>query len=176
MMTDSQTPTLFPAGSAPAARAMDFCKSEMFGKLFREGMDLVEETASYLDGAGRDDAKSLNRAGALSYATESMKLTTRLMQAASWLLAQRAVAEDEMTAEDATDGKYRLDNDRPSEQLWPEGQTPPGILTDLVERSRSLYARLKRIDDNLYADGMPEIESNPVADHMERLRGAFSQA
>ena len=30
--------------------------------LFREGMDLVEETAAYLDGAGRTEAKALDRA------------------------------------------------------------------------------------------------------------------
>ena len=28
--------------------------SAAFGTLFREGMDLVEETAAYLDGAGRE--------------------------------------------------------------------------------------------------------------------------
>jgi regulator of CtrA degradation len=145
----------------------------MFQKLFREGMDLVEETAAYLDGPGRDDSKSLDRAGALSYATESMKLTTRLMQAASWLLAQRAVSEGEMSAQDATDGKYRLSRDRPTDGLWPEGETAPAVLMDLVRRSRSLYDRLKRIDDNLYVDGPLEIDTNPVADQMAMLRGAF---
>lgn len=171
-MTDART--LFPAGGAPATRAREFASSEMFQKLFHEGMDLVEETASYLDGPGRDDSKALDRAGALSYATESMKLTTRLMQAASWLLAQRAVAEGEMTAEDATDGKYRLSFDRPTDDLWPEGESAPQILASLVNRSRSLYARLKRIDDNMYADTGEDADSNPVADQMAMLRGAFA--
>ncbi|WP_300545104.1 DUF1465 family protein [Maricaulis sp.] len=173
-MTDN-SPTLFPAGGAPAARAQDFANSEMFQKLFREGMDLVEETANYLDGPGRDDSKSLDRAGALSYASESMKLTTRLMQAASWLLAQRAVSEGEMSAEDATDGKYRLSADRPTDGLWPDGENPPPVLLDLVSRSRSLYSRLKRIDDNLYVDGLVESDTNPVADQMAMLRGAFGE-
>lgn len=172
-MTDARN--LFPAGGAPAMRAREFASSEMFQKLFQEGMDLVEETASYLDGPGRDDSKTLDRAGALSYATESMKLTTRLMQSASWLLAQRAVAEGEMTAEEATDGKYRLGFDRPTDDLWPEGEAAPTILMTLVERSRSLYARLKRIDDNLYADTAVEAETNPVADQMAMLRGAFAE-
>jgi regulator of CtrA degradation len=47
-------------------RVADFAGSEMFRRLFREGMDLVEETATYLDGPGRDDAKRLGRTGALS--------------------------------------------------------------------------------------------------------------
>src|SRR5258708_25374916 len=56
--------------------------SAAFGTLFREGMDLVEETAAYLDGVGRTEAKALDRAVSLTYATESMRLTTRLMQLA----------------------------------------------------------------------------------------------
>ena len=51
--------------------------SAAFGALFREGMDLVEETAAYLDGAGRGEAKALDRVVSLTYATESRRLTTR---------------------------------------------------------------------------------------------------
>ena len=43
---------------------------------------LVEETAAYLDGDRRQQSKALGRAAALAYATESMRLTTRLMQLA----------------------------------------------------------------------------------------------
>src|SRR6516162_1376337 len=76
--------------------------SETFSGFFREGMALVEETAAYLDGPGRQDAKKLERAAALSYATESMRLTTRLMQLASWLLLHRAVNEGEMSLAQAS--------------------------------------------------------------------------
>ena len=44
-------------------------------------------------GAGREQAKALERNDSLAYAAESMRLTTRLMQIASWLLLRRAVAE-----------------------------------------------------------------------------------
>src|ERR1700749_4925245 len=71
--------------------------STAFSTLFREGMDLVEETAAYLDGVGRNEAKALDRAVGLTYATESMRLTPRLTQLASWLLLHRAVKEGEMT-------------------------------------------------------------------------------
>ena len=72
---------------------MDFTRSELFDHTFQEGMDLVEETAGYLDGGGRQESKLLSRNAALAYAAESMRLTTRLMQVASWLLVQRAVRE-----------------------------------------------------------------------------------
>src|ERR1700730_9621475 len=79
-----------------------------FSALFRDGMKLVEETASYLDGPGRKDSKRLERGAALSYATESMRLTTRLMQLASWLLLHRAVKEGEMSLAQANKEKTKV--------------------------------------------------------------------
>jgi len=94
--------------SQSEARLVEFTKSELFAKTFREGMEMVEEAAAYLDGPGRHDAKKLTRNDALVYASESMKLTTRLMQMASWLLVQRAVKEGEISLTDARGAKYRL--------------------------------------------------------------------
>ena len=71
-------PTLVLSRKADVIR--DFAGSELFARTFQEGMDLVEETAAYLDGSGRQDSKLLSRSAALSYAQLSMKLTTRLMQ------------------------------------------------------------------------------------------------
>jgi len=82
--------------------------SQVFATLFRDGMALVEETASYLDGSGRADSKKLERSAALVYATESMRLTTRLMQLASWLLLHRAVKEGEMTLAQANKEKSKV--------------------------------------------------------------------
>ncbi|MGH6909412.1 MAG: DUF1465 family protein, partial [Phenylobacterium sp.] len=48
----------------------DFARSELFQRTFQEGMDLVEETASYLDGSGRQSSKLLSRNAALAYASE----------------------------------------------------------------------------------------------------------
>src|SRR5687768_17845905 len=86
----------------------DFARSELFDRTFHEGMELVEETATYLDGGGRQESKLLSRSAALAYAAESMRLTTRLMQVASWLLVQRAVREGDMAAEAACEDRYRL--------------------------------------------------------------------
>ena len=45
--------------SAPWRAGMieDFARSEFFDHTFQEGMDLVDETALYLDGPGRQDSK-----------------------------------------------------------------------------------------------------------------------
>lgn len=160
-----------------AVRVADFAASEHFSRLFREGMDLVEETASYLDGTGRDDAKRLGRAGALAYAAESMTLTTQLMQSASWLLTQRAVSEGEMTPFEAAGEKYRLGGkSHTREGMWPAGDDPcPPRLADLVARSQSLHERLKRLDENLFREvpgGTPG--QNPLAGQWSALENAFA--
>ena len=81
--------------------AVHFATSDQFKTVFKEGMGLVEETANYLDGPGRKEARGLDRHGSIAYATESMRLTTRLMQLASWLLLQRALHAGELTQEEA---------------------------------------------------------------------------
>jgi len=172
-MTDLVEPTPIPT-SDPARRASEFASSELFARLFREGMDLVEQTAAYLDGPGRDDSRALDRAGALAYAAESMRLTTRLMQAASWLLAQRQVAEGEMSAQEATSGQYRLPVESPEENYWTEdGETAPATLADLATRSEALYSRLKRIDDGMFVPGEPNDTPNGVEAQLDRLKSAF---
>ena len=82
--------------------------SQNFSQLFRDGMKLVEETAAYLDGPGRQESKRLGRSAALGYATESMRLTTRLMQLASWLLLHRAVNEGEMSLAQANKERTKV--------------------------------------------------------------------
>ena len=145
MPTDQQT-------LADGAQA--FTDSVMFDKTFDEGMALVEETARYLDGKGREEARALPRKAAMLYAGESMRITTRLMQAASWLLVQRAVRDGDMARAEALNDRYRLGSREiclgsPSEDISPL----PDVLKDLLTRSDSLYRRIARLDDVLFGGG-----------------------
>lgn len=151
--------------------------SSSFKGLFADGMALVEETAAYLDGAGRDDAKRLPRTAALTYASESMRLTTRLMQIASWLLLQRAVNEGEMTQAEAASDKRRT---RISWQQAPKEtasfETLPFQLVELIEDSLRLQERIARLD-GVISDPRPAVAAafgpRPIELQMSRLRDAF---
>src|SRR5579871_1954295 len=127
-----------------------FARSELLDRTFQEGMDLVEETAAYLDGAGRQDSKLLSRSAALSYAAESMRLTTRLMQVASWLLVQRAVREGDMKPEAALDASYRLAAELDPERS-PDAEPLPSPLAELLGRSERLFERVRHLDARMYA-------------------------
>src|SRR5579872_7614974 len=123
----------------------DFASSALFDRTFQQGMELVEQTAAYLDGPGRQESKQLNRKSALSYASESMRLTTRLMQVASWLLVQRAVRQGEMEALAACDMRYRLDRDPPAGDADAASANLPHGLTALLARSEQLYERVRHL-------------------------------
>ncbi|MGA0533434.1 DUF1465 family protein [Hansschlegelia sp. KR7-227] len=146
-----------------------------FISLFREGMALVEETAAYLDGDGRGESRRLGRPESIAYATESMRLTTRLMQIASWLLVQRAVNEGEMSSDQARDEKQKVRLTPIVSTLAPDVfERLPERLRDLVERTGRLQERVQVLDVQL--DGKPLAEQpsrNPLEGQMEMLRRAF---
>ena len=150
--------------------------SQVFATLFRDGMALVEETASYLDGSGRLESKKLERAAALVYATESMRLTTRLMQVASWLLLHRAVKEGEMTFAQANKEKSKIrlaacdPGDAKSIALL------PGKLQELIARLTKLQAEVRRLDATMHAPSPVKVAvSNPVEHQLGLLKAAFEQ-
>lgn len=136
----------------PDLTLQSFTGSALFQRTFDEGMSLVEETARYLDGPGREEQRHLPRKTAMLYAGESMRVTTRLMQAASWLLVQRAVHEGDMKAEDAQSERYRLGSKEICFGGGPEDgvQGLPKTLQTLLDRSDNLYRRIARLDDVLF--------------------------
>ena len=151
--------------------------SHQFDGLFKDGMALVERTAMYLDGQGRKDAKGLGPSVTVLYATESMRLTTRLLDLASWLLIRRALKQGEIS-----EGEARMK--RQSVKLQTLGRPShtkgfadlPEALRGLVNESFVLLDRIVALDRVLSPDAArtPETEpANPVGAQILQLRRAF---
>jgi len=150
--------------------------SQVFAVLFRDGMALVEETATYLDGSGRQESKKLERNAGLVYATESMRLTTRLMQLASWLLLHRAVKEGEMTLAQAhkEKSKVRLASCDPGDAKTIA--LLPAKLQELIARSTKLQAEVRRLDATMHAPPPVKVAiGNPVERQLGLLKAAFER-
>ena len=156
-----------------------FAQSAQFDAIFDEGMALVERTASYLDGEGRGEARKLVGPVSTSYSTESMRLTTRLLEVASWLLVQRSYKSGEISLEEAEQRRRRI-------KLRPSGRPShikhfddlPEALRDLIVASFQITDRLIQIDRAMAAgaggsEAMPAVTRNPVRAQLSTIRSAF---
>ena len=146
-----------------------------FKTMFSDGMLLVEDTATYLDGKGREEARELSRTAALGYASESMRLTTRLMQMTSWLLLQRAVNEGELTQEEAILEHRKVtlkvqDVVQSNEMI----ELLPLTLQTLIERSVRMQGRIMKLDEVLSGrESEAPAGANPVQAQIEALASAM---
>lgn len=159
-----------------------FQASGQFDVVFREGMALVEKTATYLDREGRAEAKKLNPQISVLYATESMRLTTRLLDLASWLLIRRGLKEGEITEDEARKKRQRIKLKalgRPS-HIRDFEELPQG-LQDLIVASFSLHDRIVQLDRamsytpeiTMQSEKPPVGADNPVGNQMNLLHAAF---
>ncbi|GIK81286.1 MAG: DUF1465 family protein [Pseudorhodoplanes sp.] len=160
--------------SGPVSFKERLAGSPAFTILFRDGMALVEETAAYLDGPGREESRGLKRTAALTYATESMRLTTRLMQLASWLLLHRAVKEGEMSLAQVNQEKTKVKLSAADIADEETLKVLPEKLVALIHRSRRLQDRVRRLDATIHGPDKPTTgRANPVERQIDLLKAAF---
>jgi regulator of CtrA degradation len=164
----------------PVSFGRAFAQSAQFDQVFIEGMALVEQAAAYLDGAGRADSRRLKVPVSTVYATESMRMTTRLLEVASWLLVQRALKTGEISADEADGRRRRI-------KLCPSGRPShikhfddlPAALRDLIVASFQITDRLVQIDRAMPPPAgadtrpLPAVTRNPVGAQLSTIRSAF---
>jgi regulator of CtrA degradation len=143
--------------------------SRLIDSLYTEAMLLADEARSYFDDAGRDDRDLLDPFVRVSFACESLKVTTRIMHIVAWLLTQRAIETGEIPGSDGRRPERRLGNAQESD---PEVVAKlPGTARRLIETSSELYARIKRIDDGVIADEPPASPARALMGRLERGLG-----
>lgn len=148
--------------------------SSQFDRLFAEGMALVERTAAYLDGDGRAESKKLQGPASVAYATESMRLTTRLLELASWLLIRRSLKNGEISQQEATAKRARLKiggGGRASHNS--QFEALPESLRALVEESFQLSDRVLQLERVFEAPAGDA--GDPVGEQRARLETAFAR-
>ncbi len=106
-----------------------------------------------------------------------MRLTTRLMQVASWLLLQRAANQGDMSRAqvEAEKVKVRLEGLGSAKDSPNYGELPEAF-RDLVERALMLERRIAMLDREIYGENAAEPEHparNPVGEQIDLLKTAF---
>jgi len=165
-----------PAAGVTVSFGEHFAASDQFDAIFREGMSLVERAAIYLDGPGRKEARALRGPVSMLYATESMRLTTRLLELASWLMIRRAHKEGEISADEVRKKRERVRLTAPGRLSHVKGfaELPEGLRT-LIEASFALNDRIVRLDRAMeVGTAEPAAAASPVEAQVAQLEEAFS--
>lgn len=151
--------------------------SDSFKPLYSEGMALVEEAAAYLDGEGKEAARLLSPRAATLYAAESMRLTSRLMHIASWLLLLRASRSGDMPRDMVAKEKAKV-----SLETFSAGENAPGwhelpdVFKAMIATSLHFQERVRCMDGDSQQPSLRQIaerKGSPVSDQIILLRTAF---
>lgn len=116
-------------------------------RIYNEAYGLLIESRNYMSYILPEVRGKMAPEDRLFVTYQSTRLTSRLLEIMSWLLAQRAVASGEMSVSEAQQQGFSISND--STCQFDEAETSlilPEGLRDLLERSTNLYIRLARLD------------------------------
>lgn len=145
-----------------------------FSNLYDEGMTLIEKTAAYIDGEGKIASRTLSGEASSLYAAEAMRMSTRLMQVASWLLLFRAAREKEMTKEQISQEKAKVTLYTPSlgrkNAHW---QELPENFKHLVDLSLRIEERVRHMDHDVESALSKNADINPVSKQINMIKAAF---
>ena len=118
-----------------------------FDSTYEEAVALARDARDYLLYQESADNAKLSPAGRLTVSCEAMRVTTRVTQIIAWLLVQKAVHAGEMERAQAAGPPFRLGGQKVCKAAAPPGgEALPEGLTELLDRSLSLYARVERLD------------------------------
>jgi len=141
--------------------------------LYLEAMVMADEARAYFDMRDTNEPELEDPLRRVSFACESLKVTTRLMHIIAWLLSQRAWQRGEIADVELADEKYRLGR---ATQTDPEiASAFPFAARALIEASQDLYDRVARLQDRMDRMARPrsQTESSPARALMDRLNTAF---
>ena len=138
----------------------------LINSFYTEAMLLADEARSYFDDAGRDERDGLDPFVRVSFACESLKVTTRIMHIVAWLLTQRAIESGEIAFREGRRPERRLGNAQESD---PDLVVRlPETAQRLANASSDLYARVKRLDEGSLADEPPQSPARALMGRLER--------
>lgn len=132
----------------PVSFSYGALNSPHFTELVATGLKLVEDTATYLDGLGRRESALLESGVKLQYSKESMILTTRLMQVASWLLLMRSVKEGDYTQSQADHERAKISLVGTVSRRDGLHELPPALQA-LIARTDRVVAKMVMFDPAL---------------------------
>ncbi|MCF8473790.1 MAG: DUF1465 family protein [Emcibacter sp.] len=140
-------------------------------RAYQDAMILTQDVANYLDHKNKTKQLEQNKQDAkteFNYVSESMRLSTCLMQVMAWFLVQKGVLTGEITKKQAGEEKFRLDAaDICLKEINSSQEDFPPEFNYYREKSQDLYRQVERMDKMIY--GKNQNHTNPVHDLIDHI-------
>jgi regulator of CtrA degradation len=119
----------------------------LLDRTFDEGIALTMEVRNYIAYHEQADRREYDLPRCLQVGYQHTRVSARLIQVMTWLLAMKALLAGEISPEQFASPQYALGGgDECESDGGPDMVDLPPGLRSLLERSYSLYARIKRLD------------------------------
>ena len=119
----------------------------LLDRTFDEGVALTLEVRNYIAYHEQSDRREFDLSRCLQVGYQHTRVSARLIQVMTWLLAMKALLAGEISPEQFASPQYALaDSDDCQNATGPEQMDLPPGLRNLLERSFALYTRIQRLD------------------------------
>jgi len=151
----------------------DHFDRRLIDSLYVEALVLADEARAFFDQHEGVARAAVSGMGKVTFACESLKVTTRLMHVIAWLLVQRAIVNGELAASVRGDDRFRLG----AATVSAVGVAQHGNheMMALMIASEDLYQRVARLERQFVgrARGRRMPPPSPARDLLHRLERAF---
>ena len=122
--------------------------STLLDRTFDEGVALTLEVRNYIAYHEQADRREYDLARCLQVGYQHTRVSARLIQVMTWLLAMKALLAGEISPDQFAAPQYAMTvTDECRSPSGPELVELPTGLRSLLERSHLLYQRIQRLDD-----------------------------
>lgn len=122
--------------------------TSLLDRTFDEGVALTQEVRNYIAYHEQADRREFELTRCLHVGYQHTRISARLIQVMTWLLAMKALLSGEISPEQFSAPQYALnDSEECSSDKGEKDPEMPAGLRDLLLRSHALYSRIKRLDD-----------------------------
>jgi regulator of CtrA degradation len=129
-------------------------------RTFEEGVALTLEARNYIAYHEQSDKKGKALPDCLHIGYHHTRVSSRLIQVMTWLLAMKAVNSGEISREQFQAPAFALGGGPEClDESGPEMTDLPQGLRSLLERTYTLYMRVRRLDEQVR--GQPVLELDP---------------
>jgi regulator of CtrA degradation len=121
-----------------------------FDGTYDEAFDLLVEARDYVERSIPALKYSSQPPNPATVTMETLRLTSRITQVMAWVMAQRAVHEGEIEADELSQDRYRVEGKKTClKRVIDDMDDLPGEFRQLMDRSYNLYSRILRLDEQI---------------------------